>query len=1169
MKKASYILKLIDIYKMPGFPKGMDTLKDLSPNINIVAGPNASGKSSTARIIQQIIWRKKKEGTYLAGSVELDNETWEIKLDLNTASTQRNGSEDEITGIPPIEGQNRYLLSLHDLIKDNEDDLAKEIAKQSIGGFDLKAASSNLNYKSAINTKGLSEFKAHQEAEKKFKELRKDQKALKNREENLIQLQNNKVTIEHAVKLVQFYETAKKYIEARTAYGHLDGQMGNYPQGLKKLTGEEYIQINEFEKQIENAEKSIGNSQTEIEHNNEILGSLTIPENGVSAKDISELEERINNLKSLTNKIADLKIQIKGLETKEKEAIKSIDDNIDPTGWNGLQLKDITGLDKLLQDTQSVAGGIKYLNAEIEELNREKENLGNNLPDSDKLKLGADVLSKWLKEESGTSGTPKWVVVVAVVLGIITAVATYFFGWPGLLGIIFISVTLLFIKQSDQKQSPHSVREDDFINLELSPPSSWTTEKVAERLDELIRSMSEVKDAERIENKLETCQEKLDSELKPRLQKLSNEHEEWANKIKGTPGFPEENSDDFSSLYWFITNVKKWLDAHADLESWKAQNSELAGQYDTELESVNKLLEASESERALDASNSHALFIELKRQEEVRKDTAQQIKMGNKEIKEKEEQKVKSVDKLSELYQKLGINKGDKEEVKQLVDQLEDYKQLEKQHFSSKHSLDEKKTSLEENSLYQTLQNEIDALSTDQVQERLEDAQAKASGLDGVKDEITRIETLIENKKKGHELEDALKNREEALAQLEKSFHENLSSRTGHQLIEGLKHKTQEQNRPKVFKRANEIFNKITYGRYELRLREKDPPSFEAFDTVSRSWQKLSEISTGTRVQLLLSVRLAYVETIENSIKIPLLADELLANSDDERAKAIIEALIQISREGRQVFYFTAQADEVAKWKAHLTKQTDLDYKVIQLQGNDNNLALADYDDFQPDLDSLTLIHTVPLPNNSSHEEYRQKLHVQPFNILLQESSEIELWYLTEDLNLLYNLLRIGIKHWGQLKSYVNNDGKVEGLSREAIQQFDDKIKLTVQFQKWYRIGRNQPIDGEVLRASGHITPAFTESINNKLNELHGDPENLIQALKNGDVQRFRQANAETLEQYLQDEGYLDYEEPMHMDDILVQLQAKISNMNLDTKDLERYFNRVLRHRNVDSDSEV
>ena len=204
MKKASYILKLIDIYKMPGFPKGMDTLKDLSPDINIVAGPNASGKSSTARIIQQIIWRKKKEGTALAGSVELDNETWEIKLDLNTASTQRNGSEDEITGIPPIEGQNRYLLALHDLIKDNEDDLAKEIARQSIGGFDLKAASDNLNYKSAINTKGLSEFKAHQEAEKKFKELRKDQKELKNREENLIQLQNNKATIEHAVKLVQF-----------------------------------------------------------------------------------------------------------------------------------------------------------------------------------------------------------------------------------------------------------------------------------------------------------------------------------------------------------------------------------------------------------------------------------------------------------------------------------------------------------------------------------------------------------------------------------------------------------------------------------------------------------------------------------------------------------------------------------------------------------------------------------------------------------------------------------------------------------------------------------------------------------------------------------------------------------------------------------------------------
>jgi len=75
MKKAPYILKDLSIYKMPGFPRGLDNFDNLADNINIVAGPNASGKSSTARIIQQLIWHNKTKGLHAEGSVVLDGET--------------------------------------------------------------------------------------------------------------------------------------------------------------------------------------------------------------------------------------------------------------------------------------------------------------------------------------------------------------------------------------------------------------------------------------------------------------------------------------------------------------------------------------------------------------------------------------------------------------------------------------------------------------------------------------------------------------------------------------------------------------------------------------------------------------------------------------------------------------------------------------------------------------------------------------------------------------------------------------------------------------------------------------------------------------------------------------------------------------------------------------
>ena len=142
---------------------------------------------------------------------------------------------------------------------------------------------------------------------------------------------------------------------------------------------------------------------------------------------------------------------------------------------------------------------------------------------------------------------------------------------------------------------------------------------------------------------------------------------------------------------------------------------------------------------------------------------------------------------------------------------------------------------------------------------------------------------------------------------LKQLYDDNLSSITGQLLVDTLKEQMREQNRPKVFKEANRLFNRITKGRYELEIDEKDGPDFRAYDTVEKIGRGLDELSSGTRIQLLMAVRLAFVETQESAVRLPILADELLANSDDVRAQAIIEALTEISREGRQIFYFTAQ----------------------------------------------------------------------------------------------------------------------------------------------------------------------------------------------------------------------------------------------------------------------
>ncbi|MDD4148558.1 MAG: hypothetical protein PHE33_00865, partial [Bacteroidales bacterium] len=696
----------------------------------------------------------------------------------------------------------------------------------------------------------------------------------------------------------------------------------------------------------------------------------------------------------------------------------------------------------------------------------------------------------------------------------------------------------------------------DFINSGIKPPSHWNTENVASRIYELIENLKDIKDADRISQSLKNCQDSL-TKLQERIAKLNIKREEWIDKLQAAPGFPENNSNDFSSLYWFLIQVKRWQDAHIERESSEAKRKELKKQYENELEKTNVLFEKSNFIAASDVIEGKASFKELRTQENSRKEQIRLIDQRNEQIKEQNNLISEAKEKLSNIYQTLKISENDKESVQDLVSRLGNYKLLYQDHHTAKRTILEKERFLREHSLYNEYEEETRALSVDQAKDEASKNKEIANQLENIQEQITSIEIRIQERKKGHELEDVLSDKENALERLNQLYESNLSSAAGDLIINQLKKETRNQNRPLVFKRANEILNKITNGRYELLLGEDGEPNFKAYDTVLRLGQNLSELSTGTRVQLLLSIRLAYVETVESSIKLPLLADELLANSDDERAKAIIEALIEISREGRQVFYFTAQADEVSKWLAYLLEEKDIEHKIIQLDGASNKPY--DYTEFKPDFDDFTLVHALPEPKGKSHKEYGKMISNLPFNSLIQNRSELPLWYLIEDVNLLYACLKRGIKTWGQLESYYSNNGKIQNFDEADYNQLHHKIELLNRFQELYQKGRSRQIDRDVLESSGAVSGAFVDKVVEKLDELNREPKQLIQALRDGYVPGFRKNKADELEQYLIAEAYIDSQEVMELDDIIINMHALISNFKMEIQEAEDFIIRILK----------
>jgi len=1152
MEKTPFIIKDLHIRKMPGLQRGLKKLSDMSPHINIIAGPNASGKSSTARMIRQIIRRNNTTRLHAESEIQIDKEPWYINIDSRHITLQKNGIDDQLTGLPPAETQDRYMLAFHELVNHEEKDLAKQLVREAVGGFDLDQAHSDLNYSDRITSKNVSQFSRYQQADKNYKAIRDQQRALKKQEETLDQLYRDRAQATEASHRSEFYQWVKQWLAKKQQYQQAKEKLEAYPAVMSKLTGEEYQRIESLEKQIADTQQKASQAKNQIEECRETLSGLSLPEEGIGEEILNELEEKINHLENTSRDIGAKEQEIREAQTKRDEALQAIGSSLDAEQWTGINLKEVTGLQQFLEQATHAYAEKQFLETELHKLEQEPKKQEQGDPDT--LKQGIQNLSLWLQEQTHSGISRQWIAWMTAA-GVLTAGATWLLGPIGLLGIAAIILIAILALQKPASDKANT-RQEDFRRSELEEPAEWTVEQVTEWLNHLSEKLSILQYKDKIDRKIQQRKEDLEK-LKPRLEEIQRTHQAWLKKLKAAPDLPQGDVEEYNSLYWFLVHVKEWQREHAHLEALTAQKEQLEDKYAKTLRQVNELFSQHQAPQAKEAGSARGLLNKLKREEQTRQTNTREIEQLNNNISEYEKQVENKKQELREIFQKLGMDEGQKDEVKALVKQLDDYKKVKDEYDGQTSMLKMKQEDMESHSLFDTYKEEIKALAPDLIDKRIEQYGRKASELEDINREIAEIEINIKNTRSRNDLEVALQEKEQALTGLEELYHNNLSSLTGHILVEQLKKETQEENQTPVFRRANELFNRITRGRYELRVEENGEPLFKAFDTVLTLGQHLDELSTGTRIQLLLAVRLAFIETQESALKLPILVDELLANSDDDRATAIIDALVEISRDGRQVFYFTAQGDEVAKWRNHLDNDNPIPYEVFYITGE--NRESTGYQNTEAPFRNLELTYNnVPSPGGKSHDQYGKELEVPPFNPVTDNIESLHLWYLVEDTHLLHNCLSMGISYWGQLKSFIESNGRIEGLEQASFSRLKDKAAVLIRFQELYRQGRSYPIDREVLEASDAVSDTFLDKVTEKMKKLNHQPESLLRALRNGEVPGFRNAKADELEEYLYSRGYLKEEKVLTRNDILVRIQAMISNMSISRQEAERMINRLL-----------
>lgn len=114
---------------------------------------------------------------------------------------------------------------------------------------------------------------------------------------------------------------------------------------------------------------------------------------------------------------------------------------------------------------------------------------------------------------------------------------------------------------------------------------------------------------------------------------------------------------------------------------------------------------------------------------------------------------------------------------------------------------------------------------------------------------------------------------------------------------------------PEVYARASHLLSLMTGGTW-VEIRMKDDGRLVAVD-VSRGEREPCFLSMGTCQQLYLALRIALLECVEGvGNAVPVLADDILVNFDDERRKGAVRALSELA-EKRQVILFTCHKEIV------------------------------------------------------------------------------------------------------------------------------------------------------------------------------------------------------------------------------------------------------------------
>ena len=1146
-------LRRLAIRSLPGIEPGFD-FEPPGAGVNLVSGPNAAGKSSLIRALAHLLASERSDPPALSLEAEFESgdARWRVQRNGSQIVWRRNGEVAPRPALPAADQIARYRLSIENLL-DGDDasdrELAERLRRELHGNFDLDALRPEIGARFARR-----EANRLDDARRERRGVERDYVALGRQEAELPGLERRIAAARAAEERCAHLKRALHLADAIDERRRCEETLESHPPGMERLRGDELERLERAEQQRRALREDLQDRRRARAEAVSVLEGTGLARARPAAESIPALAAKLRTLDRLR---AERRNAREGLARAEA----ALQDTLGAFGDAG----EAPRLDaRVFRRIEDLAPRLISARTRRQEL-REQLSLAGDPPDEseiDRYREGAEALRVWLAADATASGSGRgsaraawvaaWAVLVtAAFVGLAALLQGALLVLAGALAALIASAGVLILRRGARggTPSPRDGAERRFADTGVEAPPHWERdtvrrhlrESVEARLAELLLERQRAAGRERLARHSE--------EAEARCEELEKERRALAAECAFDPALPVAEFHRFVHLCSRLDESRaRRAEQQGALALLDAEISDTAKQVRDALapwgmESDPKTKDSAERS---DADWLHSAFDRLQERNQAAGDARAEVGHCDTAI-DSLKRRIAELDQDVEyLFAQAGLEPGAQAELDRRVREgLPRWKEARAALDAACAAERVSRDALAE-------QPELVALADEgrraELEGELEGRSRRAGEHTFLIEQRTEIQTRLQDTGKDSRLERAAARESAAEQVLNDKREEALLAVATATLLDDLEGEFVAEHEPAVLRAAREIFAQVTAHTFELGLRPDG--TFVARDLRQGETRKLSELSSGTRAQLLLSLRLAWTEAQERGGEsLPLFLDEALTTSDEDRFAVMARSLERIATaEGRsrQVFYLSARRHEGALWKeATGTEPATLDLASLRFPGR----AAAPEDYRVEDAPVL------PAPEGHCPESYARLLAVPALDPQRPEGSVHPFHLLRDDLPLLHSLMDTWrILSLGQLEALLASDAAPAALAGEEVRsRICGRCRALRIWVEVWRQGRGRPVDRGALEQCGAVSAVFIERAAALVERLEGDGTAFLRALRDGALPYFYASKIEKLERELIDDGYIDLRDRLDGEERRrLTLQRTASQGPVDAVDLSR-----------------